>query len=449
MGSKEPLELLALKKHLERLAKDIHLIPKISYEGLRSQVEDSCRESMAGLPKSLIGRCTEKIFNDLRRFLYLNSSDETSVISTLSQDSAMKIGNNLLNITVLVDKLSIDWHNKVTPEIFDLEKTEHVSQTTKKALSASENNNNATKSEELLDDQLKNETKEKITVNFDSNGEAILNLSEIHELPENNDVEKILQNQSHMVQKDEDFHFETEENLDDSMASVIMEEGPPLQMSTGASPLAAAGATSTPRQEPSSAASVSGPAGVSESPEVLGSPSLAASGSPPRIVSPVVAGLPATFGSLVVPEVVETPAIVSSPADSGSETGVEVTPNEAEGFSGADDEAGAGDSSNLHKCRHPSCNRIFQVLAKFIHLQCVPILPSNFEYSAYYSKAVVLQTFSPCFCNLDCSLCRLAENLLTIHNFHGTQEKGLLFLQFLNEFDSFKVFLFFYSNSFA
>merc|ERR1712079_23495 len=111
------------------------------------------------------------------------------------------------------------------------------------------------------------------------------------------------------------------------MASVIMEEGPPLQMSTGASPLAAEEASSTPRQGPLSAASgVSGPAAVLESPEVLGSPSLTISGSPPRIVSTVVGGLPATLGSLVVPEVVETPAIVSSPADSGSETGVEMVP---------------------------------------------------------------------------------------------------------------------------
>ena len=139
-------------------------------------------------------------------------------------------------------------------------------------------------------------------------------------------------------------------------------------------------------------------------------------------MSLLVAGLPATSGSSVVPAVVETPAIVSSPADSGSETSVEVTPNEAEGFTGADGEGGAGDSSILHKCRHPSCNRIFQVLAKLIHLQRVPILPSNFEYSACYSKAVVLQNFSPGFCNLDCSLCRLAENLLTIHIFLSTQE---------------------------
>ena len=98
MGSMEPTELLALKKHVQRLAKDIHLIPKVAYEGLRSQVEDSCRESMASLPDSMIRKSTEKIFNDLRRFLHLNSSDETSVISILSQDSAMKIGNNLHNL---------------------------------------------------------------------------------------------------------------------------------------------------------------------------------------------------------------------------------------------------------------------------------------------------------------------------------------------------------------
>ena len=113
-------ELLALKKHVQRLAKDIDLIPKIAYEGLRSQVEESGRESMASLPNSMIRKCTEKIFNDLRRFLHLNSSDETSVISILSQDSAMKIGNNLLNITALVDKMSIVLcHNKVTPKISD------------------------------------------------------------------------------------------------------------------------------------------------------------------------------------------------------------------------------------------------------------------------------------------------------------------------------------------
>ena len=153
----EPTELLALKKHVQRLAKDIDLIPKIAYEGLRSQVEDSCRESLASLPKSMIRKCTEKIFNDLRRFLHLNSSDETSVISILSQDSAMKIGNNLLNITVLVEKMSnVFCHNKVTPKISDSEKSELVILTPNKKLFPSENNNNAPTCEEPL---WQNETK--------------------------------------------------------------------------------------------------------------------------------------------------------------------------------------------------------------------------------------------------------------------------------------------------